>query len=167
MWTFLWWIPSRVSRGSFKSSSSPLSGMFQIFTVVSSEEEAIMLSSKGFHATSKTSCTCPHTFGWSEVERPTWKTGRSSFSWFPRKFLYQQSQFFKKEIIYKWMKKFSGFWNCNIISTTNNETFQEMNWLHVNWMKTCRIKGPVWQLVDEKANSKLTFASLARVFVQS
>ena len=72
--TFRWWEPSKVNRGSSRIVlPSPSSGICQIFTVVSSDEEAIMLSSKGFQATSRTSCLCPPTRPWSGSRRPTYR----------------------------------------------------------------------------------------------
>ena len=71
--TFLWWEnPSRLNKGSHLSTlPRPSSSICQILTVVSSDDEATILSSKGFQATSNTSCVWPATRPCSGSKRPT------------------------------------------------------------------------------------------------
>ena len=74
--TFLWWGPFNSRSGLSRFWVSPPSGISQIFTEVSSDDEAIMLSSKGFHARSSTSWLCPVTRGAFMSTRPVWKANR-------------------------------------------------------------------------------------------
>lgn len=67
-----WW--ERVTSGVVRSWARPLSGISQIMTLMSSELEAIMLSSKGFHAKSKTSPWWPATRGLLSSTRPVYIT---------------------------------------------------------------------------------------------
>jgi hypothetical protein len=49
--------------------------MRQTLIVASSEQDAITLSSKGFHLMSRTGPRCPVTFGVAISIRPVWRVG--------------------------------------------------------------------------------------------
>ena len=70
-WPTLRWWCSRVRHGLVRFSVKPPSGISQILIVVSSEPDAIMLSSKGFQAISSTAPEWPPTIGLFGGRRPT------------------------------------------------------------------------------------------------